>query len=268
MMQEMMTDTRIPGFRPPTQTRSHATLSRIAAATDALLTERGPARVTVAAVVERANASVGSFYARFDDKDAAIRYVHERFWAELRARWDRWLEPERWRDAEPVAVVAGVIRTLVRIQFRDAARLRAFMIDALTRPDGELTARTVALDRHVADQVAVLLAETDSGLANPVSRGVAASGFQRVLSAVRDDVVLGRVPGPDPGATARERILVLTRMYAGLLDLDGAGGEPRNYAELLRMCASTRGGRDRGGSLRHPRMTTRVSGDRRWSSIQ
>ncbi|MFW6201164.1 MAG: TetR/AcrR family transcriptional regulator [Gemmatimonadota bacterium] len=236
-MQTMTADGRTEGFRPPTQARSRATLARIAAATDALLAERGPARVTVADVVERAKASVGSFYARFDDKDAAIRYVHERFWAELRARWERWLEPERWRDAEPVAVVAGVIRMLVRIQFREASRLRAFMIDALTRPDGELIRRTAELDRHVAERVAALLAETDRGLADPASRRVAASGFQRVLSAVRDDVMLGRLPGPEPDVTARERILVLTRMYAGLLDLDGA---PRSYAALLRLCASAR----------------------------
>ncbi|MFW6078383.1 MAG: TetR/AcrR family transcriptional regulator [Gemmatimonadota bacterium] len=245
-MQATSVEPEIEGFRAPTQARSRATLARIAAATDALLAERGPAGVTVAELVERADASVGSFYARFNDKDAAIRYVQDRFWIELRARWERWLDPERWRGATAASVVAGVIRMLVRTQFRDAVRLHAFMVDALTRGDAGLTGRTAELDRQVAERVAELLARADRRFADPASRAVSTSGFLCVISAVRDEVTLGRIPGREPGATARERILVLTRMYAGLLGL-GRRGSPRSYAELLRSCASAR---DRGRSPR------------------
>lgn len=225
------------GFRPPTQARSRATLERIAQATDALLAERGPTGVTVGDIVERASASVGSFYARFDDKDVAIRYVHERFWAELWERWESYLRPSRWRGLPAMTVVAELVRTLVRMQFREAPRLRAFMVAALMRPGDGLTERTAALDRYVAEGVAALLAVPRRGVESPPARALAASGFLRVLSAVRDDVVLGRIPGADPSAAARERIVVLTRMYGGLL---GLGGLPGSYTELLRLCPRRR----------------------------
>jgi AcrR family transcriptional regulator len=227
----------IRGFHPPAQGRSLATLDRIVRATEAVLAERGPSGVTVGRVVRRARASVGSFYARFDDKDAAIRYAQQRFWGSLEVAWDQYLDPSRWTEVSPIGVVAGLIRTLVRVQVRDARRLRAFMTDALERPRSGLIERTVALDRHVARGVAALLAARGPSLSGPAARETAALGFERVLSAVRDQVMLGRLAGPGGAAPANQLTLVLVGMYAGLLGLADA---PRTYADLLRLCARGR----------------------------
>lgn len=226
-------DMQIAGFHPPTQDRSEATLARITRATEALLAKRGSG-LTVGDVVARARTSVGSFYARFDDKDAAIRYTQERFWETLRGEWERYLEPHRWRGVPAIGIAARVIRTLVWNQLRHGRRLRAFMLDALAGPRTAVLERTVALDRHVAARVADLVTSRQGVTTDPAERHLATAGVLCVLSAVRDQVLLGGLPGADGAATARELTVVLIEMYAGLLGLKGA---PHDYGQVVRLCA-------------------------------
>lgn len=57
----------------PQQARSLETLARFLRAADELLHEKPFADVTIAEIVTRAERTVGSFYARFEDKDALLR---------------------------------------------------------------------------------------------------------------------------------------------------------------------------------------------------
>jgi hypothetical protein len=78
-----------PGVRPPKQERSRKTLERIVAAALELLQESGVEGTTVSDIVDRANTSVGSFYARFKGKDDLLRYLRDRFQDEVLDRWDQ-----------------------------------------------------------------------------------------------------------------------------------------------------------------------------------
>jgi len=219
-----------PGFHPPIQRRSEATLARIARATEALLAERGP-HLTVGDVVARARTSIGSFYARFDDKDVAIRYAQERFWMALRSEWNRYLDPTRWDGVPAIGITARVIRTVVWSQVRHGRRHRAFTLDVLTRSRDDVLERTLALDRHVAERVATLLAARVEGSSDALWHQRASAGLLCVLSAVRDQVLLGGLPGAG-AAAARELTVVLVRMYAGVLGLSGA---PESYVDVVRL---------------------------------
>ena len=59
----------------PKQSRSRQTLERIVQAALEILEGQGYAALTVKAVVERANSSVGSFYARFSGKEDLVDYL-------------------------------------------------------------------------------------------------------------------------------------------------------------------------------------------------
>lgn len=213
------------GFQAPRQARSRATLERIATATESLLLERGPDGVTVHDVVERADSSVGSFYARFEDRDAAMRYVQDRFWRDAEARWREHFDSARWEGRSEVQVVARFVRSLTRAMTADRRRYRMFLLQALAEPDGELRARTAGLDRVVADGVVALLeARRDEG--DPAFRELAREGVLRVVSAIRDALVFG-----DPAPEADRRlVLSLVAMLGSLLGLEGL---PRDWPALL-----------------------------------
>jgi len=213
------------GFRAPQQTRSQATLERIAVATESLLLERGPDGITIHDVVERAGSSVGSFYARFEDREAAVRYLQDRFWRDAEARWREHLAPSRWRGRSAVQVVTGFVRSLTRAMTADRRRYRMFLLQALEEPDDELRWRTAVLDAVVADGVAALLDERRDEL-DPLPAGLAHEGVLRVLSAIRDALVFG-----DPSPEADRRLaLSLVGMLGSLL---GLGELPRSWSELL-----------------------------------
>ena len=54
-------------------------MARMLDAADALFAEGGDEALTVEAVVERSSTSVGSFYARFGDRNGLLEAMHERF---------------------------------------------------------------------------------------------------------------------------------------------------------------------------------------------
>lgn len=105
----------------PQQSRSRETLARITAAAEKLFAERGYDGTTVQDVTVRARCSVGTFYARFRDKESLFLHIHDRHCAELTERiavlCDRF-EAER----SPLDVI---VHEIVRALFNFAENRRA-----------------------------------------------------------------------------------------------------------------------------------------------
>ena len=93
----------------PRQDRSRKTLERLLDATEELIRARGIDAVTIPGVVQAAQSSVGSFYARFPNKAALLSTLHERACAQSGATAAAALDPARWRDV----ATADVVRTFV-----------------------------------------------------------------------------------------------------------------------------------------------------------
>lgn len=218
------------GFRAPRQERSRRTLARIARATEALLSERGPGAVTVQEVVARADTSVGAFYTRFGSKGDAVAYVRERSWEAARDRWNDFLAPGGWPGVSTGALVAEVIRRFCRVLLADDGPSRAFYLDLLGRGDEAGLERVRRLDREIAALMGRLVEERGTARATGTPDGTAAAGFLRVISGVRDHLLF------DPDGDERELILTLTRMYAAALGAE----PPASYRQLLAMCAAAR----------------------------
>jgi len=109
----------------PKQTRSQRTLERIVAASLELLATEGPAGLTVHAVVDKADSSVGSFYARFKGKDDLLDYLGERVWTEALDRWNERLASRDWRELELPDVIEGSVGLLIDAQRSRSAYLKA-----------------------------------------------------------------------------------------------------------------------------------------------
>ena len=65
--------------RPPSQARSVASTNRMLDAAESLFAAGGAEAVTIEAVVRQSETSVGSFYARFINRDGLLAAMHGRF---------------------------------------------------------------------------------------------------------------------------------------------------------------------------------------------
>lgn len=123
------------GVNPPVQRRSRETFERILRVTEAMLEERTFERATIADIVARADSSVGSFFARFDGKEALLAHLIDRHHAEMLGDVRRELAEDLWngigleaRARAWVGLVVGWCRTRRGV-------LRARFVRNVTRPD-------------------------------------------------------------------------------------------------------------------------------------
>ena len=112
-------------LNPPKQSRSRRTLERIVQAALEILEEQGHKALTVQAVVDRADSSVGSFYARFSGKEDLLDYLGERLWDEALERWDGAIRSRNWSEIDLQHIAESSVGLLVDIGVSRAAYLRA-----------------------------------------------------------------------------------------------------------------------------------------------
>jgi AcrR family transcriptional regulator len=150
-----------PKVNAPKQDRSRRTLDRIVRASIEILEEQGGSGLTVQAIIKRAGASVGSFYARFAGKDDLVDYLGERVWREAAERWDRALAEEDWSRLDLPAVVRAAVRLIDR-----SLRSRATILEALGSVSGTGESAFRAFQDHVLVGLEKLLTERAADIAH------------------------------------------------------------------------------------------------------
>lgn len=145
----------------PKQDRSRRTLDRIVRASIEILEEQGGSGLTVQAIVRRAGASVGSFYARFAGKDDLVDYLGDRVWREAAERWDRALSEEDWSRLDLPAVVRASVRLIDR-----SLRSRATVLESLGNASGSGESAFQAFQQHVLAGLERLLAARGAEIAH------------------------------------------------------------------------------------------------------
>src|SRR5687767_4027133 len=144
----------------PKQARSKRTLERIVSAGLALLEEGGPDAVTVQAVVARARSSVGSFYARFQGKEALLEHLRNHVRTAAETEWSETLEGSSW-DAPLHTVAARAVDLLLDLRPRCDARIRA--AEGLGPADSE----SAELRRNALLELSKRLLERRSEITHP-----------------------------------------------------------------------------------------------------
>jgi AcrR family transcriptional regulator len=200
----MESDSLEAAFRPPKQARSRQTLDRIALAALDLMEEGGVENATVAGIVKRAGASVGSFYARFAGKDDLILYLQDRIWAEARDRWDAELESEDWEALSLDQVVEGVVSLLLR-SFRADYHQRE-ILGRERRQDDEGARRVFAFHQHILSSVTPLFLAHRSEITHPDPEWAIRLGYRFAVGAIRELLELEGAVGIVDGAAKAEAL--------------------------------------------------------------
>jgi AcrR family transcriptional regulator len=122
-----------------------------------LIAESGLEGATVQGILQRSGLGSGTFYARFDGRDALLAYLAIRFRSDAEEGWAGVLSPDRWEEAGPKEIVTQFTRMAVVWMHAHGALLRAFLVHAMTYEGYGLLDQTAELDNTVADHLIELL---------------------------------------------------------------------------------------------------------------
>ena len=199
----------------PKQPRSKKTLERLVAAGLAILEEKGPAGVTVQAVVARARSSVGSFYARFASKDDLLAYLREHIRESATTEWSEAVLAKSWSDTGLRDLATEVIDLLLELRARWEARLQATQGLSSGEADYE------GFRRGVVEELATRLLERRSEISHPKPEVAVRVGLWAVLGVI-DHTPSGHAVGDlTPEALRHECAELLLRYLVGSVDESG-----------------------------------------------
>ena len=128
--------TKTPGFTPPKQARSRATVEALLEATAQVLADVGYAKASTNRIAKRAGVSVGSLYQYFRDKEALVRALVERHIAEQGETLQASLRDLAGLPLEDA--VRGVVRRTVEIRQQDRALVRVLYMQLPQYDDFDL----------------------------------------------------------------------------------------------------------------------------------
>jgi AcrR family transcriptional regulator len=191
--------------------------------------EGGVENATVAAIVKRAEASVGSFYARFAGKDDLIRYLQDRIWSEATDRWDRALKAQDWSVLALESVVEGVVSLLLR-SFRADYHQRE-ILGRERRHDEEGARRVFAFHQHILSTVSPLFLAHREEISHPDPEWAIRLGYRFAVGSIREVLELEGAVGVVDGASKAEAIVPeLARAWIAYL----GAGRPEEGADAAK----------------------------------
>ena len=217
------------GVRLPRQARSRASFDRIVTAAMDLIAEEGLEGATVQGILARSKTGPGTFYARFDGRDALLAYLATRFWADALDGWEAVLAPARWSAAGVREILLQFTRMLVLWSRAHGSLLRAFLLHAMSHPEPELLDRTAELDNRVADYLIALMAGRGGELDHPDPEQAVRLATLQVFATLRSRYIFTwgtREDGIDDEELASELATVFLRYLGSSEAAKGGGGDP------------------------------------------
>lgn len=208
--------------KAPKQARSRETERRLIEAAAHIVESEGLAGLSVAKVVRRAKSSVGSFYARFEDKDHLLRAVHAARMGKRLEGLEALAEGDTLRGTEGPALVAMCMEQIVS-HYREQPRLMA-AFHARSSADPEAWREAVLDHRRLSDALVRILVqgswEGAAALDHPEPERAFELALHLVFSFIGDLAIhAATVPPPFPPDAL---VVELTRVVVRYVTREGA----------------------------------------------
>jgi AcrR family transcriptional regulator len=207
-------DDASPHLRAPKQERSRRTLQRIVQAALQLIGERGVEETSVQDIVQRADSSVGSFYARFEGKEDLLRYLEDRLWSDAEQRWQDALQAHAWDELELDDLVETVVRLLLQA-YRAGARARRVLESRKGSEGVSDAART--FHQQLRSGIRELLLAHAEDMSHPDPELAVDLGLAVIVGAIREFEESADLTPVLPGLEDDRRIAELARLYKAYL---------------------------------------------------
>lgn len=204
---------------PPQQERSEATLARILNVVETMVDSGRYESATVSEIVRRARCSVGAFYGRFADKDAALYSLYDARCRKLEVSVASALDIGSTL-AEPLDdIIVRLVDLLVDHAFDNAAFIRAEKFVSVSNSGEPFWRRAIEMNAKILAAIEAILKQKKSEMRHPDEK-TAALMFLSIVGGLSRDVVTvgGRLGGKtkiDKVGYKRE-ILRAARGYLGM----------------------------------------------------
>lgn len=209
----------------PKQPRSERTRERLLRAAEKLILEKGLGDASVPEIARRAGSSVGGFYARFPDKDALLRALEERFFAEMAQRVLKLADAGRWGEASIAEIARACASELVSV-FRERRNLIAAFLHTATR-DPAVLEEALRFRAATAERIAALLAPRSGELRHPEPRLAIELGVQFAFALMVQLVMLGEVRAGGRVLGDRELEAEITRNFLAYIGAPSPTGDSK-----------------------------------------
>lgn len=161
---------------------------------------------------------MGSFYARFDGKEALLDHLESRIWTDATERWREAVAEGRLEGEDPVAVLEGVVRLLL-LADRTHARQRRALAGRAVGSAGSDDGGAAAFLRTVRKDVRQALLDGSGAIRHRDPGAAVDFAFRALLGAIRE---MGEgAPGDAPELDDRGLTRELTRMVTAYLGMNG-----------------------------------------------
>src|SRR5262245_51000996 len=174
----------------PKQERSARSMERILAATEKLLETRSFEEISVTEIVRKAHSSVGSFYARFPDKEALLPALYERQGRRLEGERTRFLESADWSQLDLRQIAERLVRELAVGLRAQHGLMRAIGLYARTRSEPKPGKARASRERTLEAAHALLLSRR-SEIRHPDPELAVRLGLFMVGAACREKILFG-----------------------------------------------------------------------------
>ena len=182
--------------RAPRQARSAETLTRFVDATRRLLTQRPFEEITVADIVSEADRTVGSFYARFEDKEAVLFVLVDELHQRLRELTRAFCDPVRWEEASLADFVAESVRLNVAAYRRAGPLFRAALTACAT--DARFRDRRAETMQICAEHQKTFIVSRADELRAPDPARASDLMFETVVATLDQELLFGRFTTTGP----------------------------------------------------------------------
>jgi AcrR family transcriptional regulator len=175
------------------QERAQRTLEALVEAVEDLLRDRPFESISVHDIVKRAGRPVGSFYARFESKEALLPYLYRRYDDSLEAHLDARFARVDWERLDFDATVVVLVDLLAAVFEERPWLLRAVALFARQRPEA-LPADIVFTRRRTYERASVVLLRHRARIVHDDPEAAIRFGIFMVLSVAREKLLFAQAP--------------------------------------------------------------------------
>ncbi len=203
----------------PQQDRSKRTLARLLDATEQIIRDQGVDAVTIPAVTRAAASSVGSFYARFPDKAALLRTLHERACDQSVATAEAALDPGRWEGVP----TADLLRSFIGFAVGLFAQRRPMMLAFTSALGGDrgFATRRASTAAAIGRALRKLLLARKGSIRHPSPEVAVDMSLRLVTATLEQRNALESAGAPELAVSDEVLADELTRVVMRYLDVRG-----------------------------------------------
>ena len=193
----------------PKQKRSADTLERVIQSAENLLRQVHAEDLTIAQVVEDSGVSVGSIYARFNDKDGVFSELVSRFMRTTLTTFENH-DRDRWQQYSLFEAINELVRESAAIYAEHRGVIRAMSLRARITRTPNLSAAIEAYNQQVATDVTELLLMHVESIRHPAPSAAIQTCIEVLATTLRDAIVFGPID-VDTDAQAKRVVDLLYR---------------------------------------------------------